>query len=112
MVRRKSHTCLCEVCRRSFQSSRYDALTCSPKCRQAKRRGIVAGQGKGWYAVRPEYRDMVQTLSHVCSTNTMNELSQVLYISGAVAAEWAIAALVHALADVGVEIVNKSEGVA
>ena len=32
--RRAKNVCVCEVCKCTFQSTRYDAKTCSPRCRK------------------------------------------------------------------------------
>lgn len=33
--RRAKNVCVCAWCRQVFQATRYDAKTCSPKCRKA-----------------------------------------------------------------------------
>lgn len=89
----------CEVCGKLFTSKRYDAKTCGAACRARKSRGIKSGRGTNWYAVRPEYREMAQAIARNVQPETMDELAHVLYDFGAVAAEWAIAACWHAMAD-------------
>lgn len=37
--RRAKNVCVCEVCKATFQSTRYDAKTCSARCRKRLSRG-------------------------------------------------------------------------
>ena len=45
--RRAKNVCVCVVCKRSFQSTRYDAKTCSPRCRKALSRGTSVSVRNG-----------------------------------------------------------------
>jgi len=94
---RAGHLNTCEVCGKQFNSKRYGALTCSVKCRTAKSRGLRSGNARGWYAVRPEYQDAIQRLSHKVPKETIDCIATILYSNGAIAAEWAIVALDKAL---------------
>jgi len=45
--RRKRHVCVCKACKQTFQSSRFDAKTCSPRCRKRLQRGTEISERNG-----------------------------------------------------------------
>lgn len=88
---------VCEVCDKPFTSKRPDAKTCGGKCRIAKKRGIDSGAGRFWSAVRPEYQEMAQYVAKHAPKESADAIAHILYENGAVAAEWAIAAVYGAI---------------
>ena len=98
-MKRFNYSKRCAVCGEMFQSLRSDAVTCSPACRAKKSRGVRSGQGRGWYAVSPSCREMADAIKGRVSKKTFSYLEKVLSDHGAIAAEWAIAAIWNAMQD-------------
>lgn len=94
----------CEVCGKEFASKRFDAKTCSAKCRAQKSRGIKSGQGRGWYAVRPYYVQMYAEFAGIVGDNTISGIQAILENFGASAAEWAIVAVADVALSLALEI--------
>jgi len=88
---------VCPVCGKQFHASRYDAKYCSGKCRTKASRGRKTGQGNGWYAVRPEFKDAFMSHVDLMGNDAQRDIEEALIKCGATCAEWAIAAVCKAL---------------
>jgi len=88
---------VCPVCGKQFSASRYDARFCSGKCRTKASRGKRTGQGKGWYAVRPEYQEAFMQHLSLMGQDAEATIYEALQKHSATCAEWMISAVCKAL---------------